>query len=527
MLYLDPCLCLTTSNDVVASKETLIKTRCTQIGWVALTLFLITAVATADEQLAKRRPNIILVMTDDQGMGDLSCLGNPILKTPHIDRFYEKAIRFTDFHVSPTCAPTRAAIMSGRHEFRVGVTHTIMKRERLALDVYTLPQVLQAAGYQTGIFGKWHLGDSEDYLPHNRGFTESLIHGSGGIGQTVWGDFPANGKSTYFDNVLLHNGSIVKTKGFCTDLFFKAGLSWIKKQHQANRPYFAYVATNAPHTPMIAPPKYAKRFTDMGWKKGRVDPAGRFGMIENIDDNFGLMMKELESWGALDNTLIIFMTDNGMSHVEGKLKGKNEPFYTAGLRGKKATPYEGGTRVPAFWQWKGVLAEGVNIDGLTSHVDMYKTFCELVGAELPTKMQELDGRSLLPLLQDPTSKWADRELFVHVGRWEAKHPQAKDVESAKFVNCAVRSERWRFVNNAELYDIEADPSETTDVADAHPEVVDRLRKSYDTWWSETVPLMVNEGITTQRMEKDPALAVRYRKQLKEKGIPDWSPEDNE
>lgn len=479
------------------------------------------AVIYAESKLAGSRPNIILVMTDDQGMGDLSCLGNSVLTTPHIDKFYEKSTRFTDFHVSPACAPTRAAIMSGRHEFRVGITHTIMMRERMDLKAYTLPQALQSAGYETGIFGKWHLGDEEEYLPHNRGFSESLIHGAGGIGQTVWGDFPPNGKNTYYDSVLLHNNEIVKTEGYCTDLFFTAGLSWIKKQHEAKKPYFAYISTNAPHTPNIAPAKYTKRFREMGWDGGS---SGRFGMIENIDYNFGRMMEKLTEWGALDNTLIIFMTDNGMSHVEGKLGNKKTPYFTAGLRGKKCTPYEGGTRVPAFWYWKGVLGEGADVDALTAHVDIYQTFSELAGVELPKDMQELDGRSLLPLLKNPEAGWDDRDLFVHVGRWEAKHPEAKDAESAKFVNCAVRTKRWRFVNNKELYDIAVDPGETKDVSANYPEVVAQIRMRYDRWWEKTLPLMVNEGLTTQRRQKSYPLAERYKEQIKKGEIPVWSPE---
>lgn len=497
--------------------------------WLLTSVVLVSTVF-ADAQpvsvsLQNTRPNIILVLTDDQGMGDLACLGNPILKTPNIDRFYEQATRFTDFHVSPACAPTRASILSGRHEFRVGVTHTIMARERMAPDVFTLPQALKTAGYTTGIFGKWHLGDEEAYLPHNRGFDESLIHGAGGIGQTVWGDFPSNGNNTYYDSVLLHNNHIVKARGYCTDLFFDAGSSWIKQQHDAEKPYFAYISTNAPHTPNIAPKKYTERFEKMGWGTGTSGPAGRFGMIENIDENFGRMMQKLEAWGALENTLIIFMTDNGMSHVEGKKNGKVTPFFTAGLRGKKCTPYEGGTRVPSFWYWPGVLKEGVDVDALTAHIDMYQTICEIAGVQLPTEMQALDGRSLLPLFDNLEAEWADRELFVHVGRWEPKHPLAKDVASAKFVNCAVRTERWRLVNNAELYDISVDPSETSDVAAAYPEVVAQLRKSYDRWWAETVPLMVNEGLTAQRVQKPTPLAVRYNQQLKEQGIPEWSPAD--
>ena len=222
--------------------------------------------------------------------------------------------------------------MSGRAPFKNGVTHTIYQRERMALDTFTLPQALQSAGYETGIFGKWHLGDEEAYLPGSRGFDEVLIHGAGGIGQTRYGDFPANKENCYFDNVLLHNDTIVKTKGFCTDLFFQAGLAWIKKQHEAQKPYFAYISLNAPHGPLIAPEKYKKRFLDAGYDQ---NTAGRYGMIENIDDNFGRLMDKLDEWKALDNTLVIFMTDNGATRLSGKLKGKKSEAFQRQFQKRK------------------------------------------------------------------------------------------------------------------------------------------------------------------------------------------------
>ena len=465
------------------------------------------------KSLEASRPNIILVMTDDQGMGDLSCMGNSILKTPNLDRFYEQSTRFTDFQVSPTCAPTRSAIMSGRAAFKNGVTHTIFQRERMALDNVTFPQVLQSAGYQTGIFGKWHLGDEEAYLPGSRGFKEVLIHGAGGIGQVGLGDFPPNRTNTYFDNVLLHNNTIVQTKGFCTDLFFHAALAWIKQQHEAKSPYFAYISLNAPHGPFYAPEKYKKRFLDAGYD---TKMAGRYGMIENIDDNFGVLWAKLSEWKALDNTLLIFMTDNGMSMPRIQLNGKSVVPFNAGMKGRKNSPNEGGTHVPAFWYWKDVLGEGIDIDALTAHIDLYKTFCELAGAKLPDKMQELDGRSLLPLLKDSKADWPDRELFIHCGRWAAGRR-----ESAKYEKCAVRTDRWRFVNNAQLYDISTDPGEKTDVSKSHSEVIAQLRKSYDTWWESVLPLMVNEGLPKV---KNHPLHIRYNKQLEEKGIPDWAPD---
>ena len=432
-----------------------------------------SARADAPPTLAGSQPNIILVLTDDQGMGDLSCMGNTVVRTPHIDQFYGQSTRFTDFQVSPTCSPTRAAIMSGRYPFGVGVTHTIFQRERMALGILTMPQALQSAGYRTGLFGKWHLGDGDDYLPQNRGFDEVLMHGAGGIGQVKYGDFPPNGENTYFDSVLLHNDTIVKTKGFCTDLFFDSALAWIKRQHGAGQPYFAYVSLNAPHAPLIAPEKYKKRFLELGYDQGT---AGRYGMIENIDDNFGAMMATLREWKALDNTLVIFMTDNGGTHLKGKLNGKPVTHFNAGMRGAKNSPYEGGTHVPAFWYWEGVLEQGRDIETLTAHFDLYPTFAELVGAELPAEVEDgLKGRSLLPLLENRAQKldWPSRTRFVHCGRWK---PGQR--EEAKYKKAAVLSQRWRLVNNQALYDITSDPGETQDVSADHPDVVQDFRDAY-------------------------------------------------
>lgn len=466
------------------------------------------------QSIKGKKPNIIFVLTDDQGKGDLSCMGNKVLKTPNIDAFYAKSTRFTDFQVSPTCAPTRAALMSGNHEFRAGVTHTIMQRERMNLNVFTFPQALQSAGYKTALFGKWHLGDEEKYLPYNRGFDEVLMLGGGGIGQTEYGDFPPNEENVYFDNVLLHNDMIVQTKGFCTDLFFDATLGWIKQQNKSEQPFFAYVSLNAPHGPFVAPDNYTKRFLDIGYDE---KTAGRYGMIENIDDNFGYMMRKLEEWDVLDNTLVIFMTDNGAVLLSGTLNGKRVEHFNANLRGTKNTPYEGGTRVPSFWYWKGVLGEGVDVDALTAHVDLYKTFCELAGVEIPSGIQNITGRSLVPLLENKNTQWSDRDVFIHCGRWPLG-----DAEDAKFNKMAVRTEEWRFVNNKELYNIPNDRSEENNVADQHPEVVKKLKKTYDKWWSATLPLMVNENLPVIKSENQP-LAKRYYKQLKEQGIPDWEP----
>ncbi|NNJ26360.1 arylsulfatase [Alienimonas chondri] len=468
--------------------------------------------------LAGSRPNVILVMTDDQGMGDLSCLGNEVLRTPHLDRFYQRSTRFTDFHVSPTCAPTRAALLSGRHEFRNGVTHTILERERMALSTTTFPQVLQTAGYETGLFGKWHLGDEDAYQPYNRGFDRVFIHGAGGIGQSFPGscaDFPPNREADgkYFDNVLLSDDTLVQTEGFCTDVFFDGALAWIEKQRAAGTPYFALITPNAPHGPMIAPEKYKRRFLEAGWDQ---NTAGRYGMIENIDYNFGRLTEKLDEWSAWDDTLVIFMTDNGQAGRSGRLNGEPVRMHTAGFKTGKNSPYEGGTHVPCFWRWDGRLGEGVDIDALTAHVDLFNTFCDLAGAEIPDDVQPLEGRSLLPLLEDPAAAWPDRALFVHTGRWK----KGADPNDSKFAGCAVRTQRWRFVNNKELYDIAADPYESTDVAAEHPEVIADLRVAYDRWWDETVPLMVNEDAPLAPQQPQ---AVRYERQKANLGIPAWTP----
>jgi len=494
----------------------------------ALCVQLLSPLSAEEQALAGSRPNIILVMTDDQGMGDLSCMGNPIVRTPHIDRFYQQSTRFADFHVSPTCAPTRAALMSGRRPFEVGVTHTVLQRERMALAVVTFPQALQSAGYHTGLFGKWHLGDEDAYLPQNRGFDQVLMHGAGGIGQYIYGDFEANTENTYFDSVLLHNDSIVRTQGFCTDIFFEAALAWIHEQESGQAaPYFAYISLNAPHGPFIAPESYKKRFLELGYDE---KTAGRYGMIENIDDNFGRLMEQLAAWQALDNTLVIFMTDNGMAMPRIQLGEQRIVPHNAGLRGGKNSTWEGGTHVPAFWQWQGVLGEGVDIPALTAHVDLYRTFCELAGAKIPDSKLPPGGRSLLPLLQDPQAEWSDRKLFMHIGRWDDARWNKQDREANKYHGAGVRTQRWRLVYTlhkgkvqTQLSDISADPGESNNVAAQYPEVLQELSTAFDQWWDSLPPYLVNEDLGWVEAAAQP-LTIRYNQQLQEKGIPEWRPE---
>ncbi len=428
------------------------------------------------------RPNIIVVMPDDVGYGDFSCLGSPVVRTPHLDAFWKQSVRFTDFHVSPTCAPTRAALMTGRHEFKSGVTHTIFERERLSPRATTIAQVLKSSGYATGIFGKWHLGDEPSYRPERRGFDEVFIHGGGGIGQTFpgsCGDAPGN---TYFNPAILHNGTFEKTQGYCTDVFFDQALRWIDARRKAGSPFFAYITPNAAHEPLQCPEPYAMRHA------GQVpeDVAKFYGMVENIDDNFGRLLTRLDEWGLAENTLIVFLTDNGGTY--------GTPIYNAGMRGKKVTPYEGGTRVPSFWRWPAGIRGGVDCGALTAHIDIFPTLAEVAGISLsrPVKSQ-VGGRSLLPLLRDPDADWPDRTLVTHVGRWDRG-----GVAGAKFVNCSIRDARYSLVNDAELYDLKVDPGESTDVIADHPDVAARLRAAYDRWWADVLPRLENEDVTGPR-----------------------------
>ena len=426
---------------------------------------------------ADSRPNIVFVLTDDQGYGDIHSHGNPVVKTPNLDRLREQSVRLLDYNVSPTCAPTRTALYTGRHEFKSGVTHTIYERERMSLRSTTIAQVLRDAGYSTGIFGKWHLGDAPEYQPNQRGFEESFIHGCGGIGQVYPGtcsDAPGN---TYFDPAINHNGKFEKTKGYCTDVFFAQALSWVDAKRNSGKPLFALITTNAPHVPLQVPEAYQRMYPDLDQNTAKY-----FGMVANIDENVGRLMGKLKEWGMERNTLLVFMTDNGGT---GGVKVFND-----GMRGMKNTPYRGGTRVPAFFRWTGTLQPGERA-ALTAHIDLFPTFVELAKASVPKGLQ-LDGRSLVPLLRNANAGWSDRYLFTHCGRWD----KGKAAE-AKYERCRVRSNRYSLINIGkekkwELYDLLTDPGEKTDIAAGQPGVVAKMDAAYEKWWAEVFPLLVNE-----------------------------------
>ncbi len=421
-----------------------------------LTLLLLPLALFAADQ-----PNVVLVIADDQGYGDLGCTGNPVIKTPNIDALAAESSGLEDYHVAPTCSPTRSSLLTGHWTNRTGVWHTINGRSMLRANEITLGQLLKDNGYETGMFGKWHLGDNYPYRPEDRGFTEVYRHGGGGVGQT-----PDLWDNAYFDGHYFHNGEIVEAKGFCTDVFFEAGNQFIKDSVAAKKPFFAYISTNAPHGPLHCPQNYLDMY------KGQ-DPniASFFGMITNIDDNVAKTRALLKELGVYENTIFIFTTDNGTA------SGAN--VYNAGMKGNKGSAYDGGHRVPFFLHWP---AAGMNkkhvIPQLTGAVDIVPTILDLTGSTKPDDLK-FDGVSIRSLL-DPAIdvQWADRMLITDSQRV---------VDPVKWRQSAVMSQQYRLINGKELYDIKADPGQKNDIAKEHPAEVSSMRAFYEAWWAELEP----------------------------------------
>ena len=482
---------------------------------------LVTNASLAAAEPISRPPNIVLVMTDDQGYPPLGRHGHPWIRTPNLDAMYDASTRFTRFLVSPTCSPTRSALMTGRHSLRNGVTHTILERERLSLDAVTLPQVLKQSGYATGIFGKWHLGDEEAYQPHNRGFDEAFIHGAGGIGQAYdcsCADVPGN---SYDNPVIRHNGTFVQTRGYCTDVFFSAAMDWIRKQTAKRQPFFACITPNAPHAPYVVPAEWKRRFLERGFGN---DQASFYGMIENIDQNFGRLMHLLHDQELLQDTVVIFMSDNGMtpggSGKPGEPLGTDVDqrpmtFYNAGMKGLKNSPDEGGLRVPFLVRWDGHWAAEREIDRIAADIDVFPTLAAIAGARQPEG--QVEGRNLVPLLDNPQSDWQDRYLFTHIGRW----PTGSEPNEYQWKTFSIRNQRFRLVNNTQLFDMEADPGQQKNVIDQHPETVERMRAAWQAWWVESRPMMVNETAPLSPVRPFHEL---YKAQQQAGGIPEWAPQ---
>ena len=422
---------------------------------------LTTLLLTLSTSLAfSQKPNIVIVITDDQGYGDLGCHGNPVIKTPHLDKLHDESTVLTDYHVAPTCSPTRAALLTGHWTNRTGVWHTIQGRSMIRENEVTLGQHF-SSDYATGMFGKWHLGDNYPYRPEDRGFTEVYRHGGGGVGQT-----PDLWDNSYFDGNYFHNGKIVPAKGFCTDVFFNKANDFIKTNAAAKKPFLAYISLNAPHGPLHCPQKYLDLYKD---QKSNI--AAFFGMITNIDENVGKTRKLIKELGIEENTIFIFTTDNGTA------TGRN--IFNAGMRGGKGSEYDGGHRVPMFVHWPAAgLNQHRKIDTLSHAVDLVPTLLDV--CEVSNKGDvKFDGLSLKKLFDsDASVEWPDRYLVTDSQRV---------VDPVKWRKSAVMSQQYRLINGKELYDIKADPGQKKDLAKNKPNQVKKMRAFYDAWWTELEP----------------------------------------
>ena len=431
--------------------------------------FVFCAIAPAFAQ-DKSKPNVIIILTDDQGYGDIAAHGNPTIKTPNLDKLHGESVRLTDFHVDPTCSPTRSALMTGRYSTRTGVWHTINGRSLLNPDELTLGELFKANGYTTGMIGKWHLGDNYPSRPQDQGFDHVAMHLGGGIGNG--GDYWEN---DYYDDTFMVNGEFKKYEGYCTDVWFKEATQFVEKNRE--KPFFLYLPTNAPHGPYIVPDSYSKPYVDAGLPPNL---AKFYGMIANLDENIGRFREKLKELGLSENTLLIFMTDNGTTAGWIDQDAKY-PYYNAGMRGWKSSAWDGGHRVPCFWHWpKGNLTGGRDVPNLSAHFDILPTLVELLQLKKP-EGPAVDGIPLTaPLHGVIEETWPDRTLFVHVQR---------AFQPPKWENSVCMSQKWRLIDGKQLYDIKADPGQDKDVAKDHPEVVGKLRKDYETWWESLKPAM--------------------------------------
>lgn len=408
------------------------------------------------------RPNIVLIMTDDQGWAQLGSHGDPVLQTPHLDKLAEQSVEMMRFYVSPVCAPTRAALMTGRYNYRTGVVDTYLGRAMMDPAEVTIAEMLRDSGYRSGIFGKWHLGDNYPQRPVDQGFQESVVHKGGGIGQ------PSDPPGTdYFDPILAHNGELRQFSGYCTDVYFDEAIRWIGDG--SGPPFFAYIPTNAPHSPYLVPDSYREAYAEQGLsdKDARI-----YGMITNIDDNVGRLMDHLDEHGLTGNTLFIFMTDNGPT----------TRLYHAGLRQQKGSVYENGIRVPFLARWPDRLAPR-KINQLGAHIDVTPTLLSATGTQTPSEVL-FDGIDLLPLWDGDADSLPERTYFVQAHRGNQPQPYrafAAVEQRYKLVQPLSFSEPAPPDAALELYDLIEDPGEEDDLSADRPEVVERLRAGYDEW----------------------------------------------
>ncbi len=408
-------------------------------------------------------PNVILIVTDDQGYGDLQAHGNPVLRTPAMDRLHAESVRFTDFHVAPMCSPTRGQLMTGMDAMRNGATAVCQGRSMIRCDLRIMPRYFADAGYATGLFGKWHLGDSHPHRPQDRGFQEVLRHRAWGI--TSLADFWQSG---YFDPTLERNGVDTPYPGYCTDIFFAEAMKWIDACRSRGKPFFLYLPTNTPHVPEIVAEAYSERYG--GSHEGKRVPGAFYGMIANIDENLGKLEAFLEDRKLRDNTILVFMSDNGTQN------GAAQAIYNAGMRDRKCSVFEGGHRVPLFVRWTGgKLRHGRDVGELTHVQDLLPTLVELCG--LDRGETPFDGVSLAGLLRGTQERLEDRMIVIQYG-----------VGGERWKPAAVLWQKWRLLPGGKLFDLATDLHQDRDVSADFPEIAAKMDAHYGKWYGGARPM---------------------------------------
>jgi arylsulfatase A-like enzyme len=473
-----------------------------------------------------QHPNVLLIITDDQGYGDLGITGNPHLKTPVIDNLARQSIRMNNFYVCPVCAPTRSSLMTGRYSLRTGIHDTYNGGAIMSSSEITIAEMLKDAGYKTGIFGKWHLGDNYPSRPGDQGFEESVIHLSGGMGQV--GDITTyfKGDSSYFDPVLWHNGKQQSYRGYCSDIFASQAINFINSNSEA--PFFCYLSFNAPHTPLQVPDKYYRMFRDIDPASGfetdkrpfpKMSPNNKedarkvYAMVKNLDDNIGNVLKTLDDLGLTKNTIVIFMTDNGPQQTR----------YNAGMRGLKSSVYRGGVRVPFFIRYPESLKGDRDISITAANIDVLPTIADLCNAKIPTD-RKIDGKSLIPLLKGADVPWAERSLFFY---WTRKYPEL-------YNNVALQKGKYKLVGHTdfnaaisdfELFDIELDPFEQNNIIDKSEVLASEMKKELDSYFYELVnsPNLTNPQPITIGSEKENPVFLNRNDADGDRGI--WAQEE--
>ncbi len=454
-----------------------------------LTVLLLAGNTSSVSRAAERRPNVIILLTDDQGFGELGATGNPLIRTPHIDRLAAQGVSLSNFYVMPVCSPTRACLMTGRYNYRTGVTDTYLGRSMMHADETTIAEMFARGGYRTGIFGKWHLGDNYPMRAMDKGFQESLVLNGGGLAQPSDPPDPVDENGAYFNATLRHNGTWVKTKGYVSDVITEAAMQFI--QRQSDRPFFVYLPFNCPHAPHQVPDAYRRHYQGkdfsaaqfpkighpMAAKNDPDDLARVYAMIENIDDNVGRLLAKLEELKQADNTIVIIFSDNGCQAHMG---------YNAGFLGWKGTPFEGGIHQFCFIRWPGQLQGGRRVDRIAAHIDLAPTLLDLCGLPKPRNVN-FDGVSLAPLLRGRNVAWPERMLFFQWHRGDAPERYrsfAARSQDWKLVQPLGGGEKWDRKTDFRLYDMAHDPLELHDLAAQEPGRVAQLKAAYDAWFND-------------------------------------------